>query len=84
MDFIQYAGTKTALEKIPAHVFVKIPHPCISAMGFPKGPAQEIPTLLGDSNEMNMVGHQAPRQNLDSITASFFSDKVEVGFSICI
>jgi len=52
-------------------------------MGFSECPGQGI-TMSGHSNEMNMVGHQASRQNLEFITATFFSDKVEVGFPICI
>jgi len=65
MRLIQNTKTKTTLKEITAYAIGKVLHPSVSPMRFPNGPTQGR-LVFGNRNKMRVIGHQAPRQNIDT------------------
>ena len=83
MIFIQNTRTKATLKKIAMHTIREVFHPCIAAVSFAYR-SSENPRVLRNRNQMSVICHQAPRQNLDTKPVELFGENFKVCFAILI
>jgi len=83
MLLIQRAGKESLLEEMPCYVFSKINHARVTAMCFSYASGKAVCTVWY-SNEVNVIGHQAPSEKRYPETFSLLCKELEVNSSIVI
>jgi hypothetical protein len=63
---------------VTAPAFPEVDHPCITPMGFTDRALQTI-FFIRNGNNVNVVGHQAIRSNLYTMTIAPFGHQVNIG-----
>jgi hypothetical protein len=83
MRLIQNTRTKTTLKEITAYAVRKVFHPSVPPMRFPNGPSQGR-VVFGNRNKMGVIGHQAPRQNLDTKPTQLLGHDIGIRATILV
>ena len=68
---------------MPTPPFAEVDHPSVTAVDLPDRPPQPI-GRPGHGDQMDMIGHQAVRQNLNLKGASPFRNKIEVALTVLV
>jgi len=74
---------ETSLEEIAAPTLPEVDSACIAAMSLSDSTRKTF-LLLGDCDQVYVIGHQAPSQIANSESSALFRKEIEIGVSIVI
>ncbi len=83
MTFIQNTRAEPTLEQVPMYVLRKVFPARIPAVGFAYR-SGEIIRVFGHHNQVDVVGHQTPRQNLNAEAIQLLGEHVKIYTAILI
>jgi hypothetical protein len=83
MRLIEHAQCGPALPEMTTPPFAKVDHARVTAMDLSDRLSQSI-ARLGHGDQMDMIGHQAVRQNLDLDGAATLCKKADVALIVLV
>ena len=68
--------------RYPLNFFPEVDHSSVSSVRFPDAP-RKARRLFGNDNQMNMIGHQAPRKEADAVMLPLLPEKMKARLFCC-
>jgi hypothetical protein len=81
--FIEDAGTEPSLEEIPTHAFREVLQAGVTPVPFAEGPGKRD-FLMGDRYEMDVVGHEAPAEDVHPEALFLLGKEPKVGVAVFV